>query len=91
MDASKINGNPQEAVQTLAEPFFKQGATQVFMAHCCQRIFAGLTNPVKCRVCERSPASAAFSSLAEVNYEMIPEQPERVPDAVPDDPSDAQS
>jgi len=75
MDANKIKGDPQEACKRLAEPFFLYGCAIVYMATCCGRLFAGTTAPVKCRRCDRSPAAVAFNSLAEVNYEMIPEQP----------------
>jgi hypothetical protein len=75
MDASKIKGDPQETCRRLAEPFFLEGARVVYMATCCHRLFAGTTNPKKCRKCDRSPASVAFNSLAEVNFEMIPDQP----------------
>jgi len=76
MDSNKIKGNPQDVCLRLAEPFFMEGAAVVFMATCCQRLFAGTTNPTKCRKCDRSPASVAFGSLAEVNYELIPDQAE---------------
>jgi len=79
MDASKIKGNPQDVCNRLAEPFFLEGAQLVYMATCCGRLFAGTTNPKKCRKCDRSPASVAFASLAEVNFEMIPEQETTVP------------
>lgn len=87
MDGTMIKGNPQEVCLRLAEPFFLEGAGAVHMATCCGRLFAGTTTPKVCRKCDRSPASVIFSSLSEVNFELIPTQPDIVPEAVPDAPS----
>lgn len=72
MDASMINGDPKEVLERLTKPFFDQGTSPVFVASCCGRLYAGIAAPTKCRHCGGSPASVAFSSMAELDPYKIP-------------------
>lgn len=73
METSAIRGSSTDVGVRLAKPFFDQGATEVFMATCCGRLYAGIEPPKSCRGCQRTPIVVSFTSIGEVNLAKIPE------------------
>lgn len=42
-------------VATVVPPFFEEGAKQVFIARCCNRLFVSINRPGICRTCGNVP------------------------------------
>lgn len=74
MDVTQIKGDPKDVLVKLVTPFFESGANPVFVASCCNRLFAGVTAPKQCRKCGGIPSAVAFASLSEVDPAKVPEQ-----------------
>lgn len=55
-----------DILKNLAEPFFEQGETRVFLALCCGRVLLGSKEVTRCSICKERPKNHECSSVAEV-------------------------
>jgi hypothetical protein len=56
---------PAEAIRRLAEPFFEEGATEVYVAYCCMYVFVGSRAPTTCHHCKKAVTSQIARSVEE--------------------------
>jgi len=61
----------QKALLALAKPFLDQ-LPHVYVARCCNRLYAGKDPPQTCRVCRRVPTALKVESLDQVRIEQLP-------------------
>jgi hypothetical protein len=62
-----VTDNVRQGLRVVAAPFFEQGAALLFVSMCCNRIYVGISEPTKCRTCEKKPESQQLESLDGVN------------------------
>ena len=47
--------NVQKLIKAVADPFFAEGAAQIHVAYCCQRVFISRSLPDCCGSCKQTP------------------------------------
>jgi hypothetical protein len=65
----------KQTILNLVEPFFRAaggggpegGASRVWVAKCCGRLYAGTAPAIKCRTCSNPIENKAIASLEEVD------------------------
>lgn len=57
---------PAETLRRLAEPFFAQGETRVFVGRCCGRVFVGAQPASSCGTCKQPFKNHECSSVEQV-------------------------
>lgn len=50
-----LPANVQQIVKAVASPFFEEGALQIHVAYCCQRVFISRFLPDCCGSCKKTP------------------------------------
>ena len=61
----------QRALRALVKPFLDQHPN-VFVARCCNRLYAGKDPPKVCRACRRVPTALKVDSLDQVRIDRLP-------------------
>ncbi len=54
-----------ELIHRLADPFFAEGASRVFVARCCNRVFVGTREATSCATCKQPVANHPCTSVDE--------------------------
>jgi hypothetical protein len=57
---------PAETLRRLAEPFFAQGETRVFVGRCCGRVYAGARPADSCATCKQPFKNNECGSIEQV-------------------------